>query len=53
MVKVGVRHPPPGHQLPTALLPTVGERPFATEAEALMAGFSFSQRLIDHALTQP
>ncbi|MFL9922234.1 hypothetical protein PQR75_44620 [Paraburkholderia fungorum] len=53
LVKVGVRHPPSGRELPPALLPNVGELPFATEAEALMAGFSFAQRLIENALEQP
>jgi hypothetical protein len=53
LVKVGVYHPPSGRELPPALLPNVGERPFATEAEALMAGFSFAQRLIENALEQP
>jgi hypothetical protein len=53
LVKLGVRHPPSGRELPPALLPNPGERPFATEAEALMAGFSFAQRLIENALEQP
>ncbi|WOD17052.1 hypothetical protein [Paraburkholderia kirstenboschensis] len=53
LVKAGVRHPPSGRQLPPALLPDSGERPFATEAEALMAGFSFAQRLIENAVEQP
>ncbi|MFM0632195.1 hypothetical protein [Paraburkholderia xenovorans] len=53
LVKVGVRHLPSGRELPPALLPNVGERPFATEADALMSGFSFAQRLIENALEQP
>jgi hypothetical protein len=53
LAKVGVRHPPSARELPRALLPDVGERPFATEAEALMAGFSFAQRLIENVLQQP
>ncbi|MFM0002076.1 hypothetical protein PQR57_13710 [Paraburkholderia dipogonis] len=53
LVKVGVRHPPSGRELPPTLLPRAGERPFATEAEALMAGLSFAQRLIENALEQP
>jgi hypothetical protein len=53
LVKVGVRHPPSGRELPPALMLNVGERPFATEAEALMAGFSFAQRLIENAPEQP
>ena len=53
VVKVGVRYPPSGRELPPALLPNIGERPFATEAEAPMSGLSYAQRLIENALEQP
>jgi len=53
VVKVGVRYPPSGRELPPALLPNIGERPFATEAEVPMSGLSYAQRLIENALEQP
>ncbi|REG48545.1 hypothetical protein B0G80_4785 [Paraburkholderia sp. BL6669N2] len=52
VVKVTVRHPPSGREFPPAQLLDEGEPTFATEAEALMAGFGAAQRLIDDALAE-
>jgi hypothetical protein len=50
VVKVSVRHRLSRRELPPARLSDEGERTFASEAEALMAGFSAAQRLIDGEL---
>ncbi len=53
VVKVTVRHPPSGHEFaPAQLSEDESEPKFATEAEALTAGFSAAQRLIDDALAE-
>jgi hypothetical protein len=52
VVKIAVRHRLSGREFPPAQLSDEGELTFATEAEALMAGFSAAQRLIDDELAE-
>ena len=52
VVRVAVRHRLSKRKFPPAHLSEEGERTFATEAEALMAGFSAAQRLIDDQLAE-
>ncbi|CAB3795327.1 hypothetical protein LMG28614_04152 [Paraburkholderia ultramafica] len=52
VVKIAVRHRLSGRELPPVRLSDEGQRTFANEAEALMAGFSAAQRLIDDELAE-